>query len=156
MYCDSTATFTYQGWKYFKNATNENYYIQAVTKYGCPTLQLSKLWQVLSDSEVLFTIVMLALGGVLCFFGLKIYKPTLFIIGYLTGFAGIVVVMGEWVIRYDSESVMAYACIIVAVFFGVLTGYVTVSMPKAGFFALGVWLGVVLALLFNNAFLYKI
>lgn len=99
---------------------------------------------------------MLALGGVLCFFGLKIYKPTLFIIGYLTGFAAIIVVMGEWVIRYDSESVMAYACLIVAVFFGVLTGYVTVSVPKAGFFALGVWLGVVLALLFNNAILYKI
>lgn len=99
---------------------------------------------------------MILIGTALCFFGLKIYNPTLFIVGYITGFGGIVAIMGEFVIRYDSESIMAYACLIIAVFFGVLTGYVTVSMPKLGFFALGMWLGVVLALLCNNAFLYKI
>jgi len=100
--------------------------------------------------------VMISLGGVLCFFGLKIYKPTMFIIGYLTGFVVIVVVVGEFVIRYDSESVMAYVCLIIAVFFGVLTGYVTIKTPKIGFFALGMWLGIVIALLLNNAVLYKI
>lgn len=80
----------------------------------------------------------------------------MFIIGYMTGFGGIIIVMGEFVIRYDSESVMAYASLVIAVLFGVLTGYLTVSTPKLGFFALGMWLGVVLALLLNNAFLYKI
>lgn len=99
---------------------------------------------------------MVSIGAALCFFGLKLYKPTLFIIGYITGFGGIVAIMGEFVIRYDSDSIMAYACLIIAVLFGVLTGYVTVSLPKLGFFALGMWLGIVLALLFNNAFLYKI
>lgn len=99
---------------------------------------------------------MVALGVVLCFFGLKIYQPTMFAIGYMTGFGGIVVIMGEFVIRYDSESIMAYACLVIAVLFGVLTGYVTITLPKIGFFALGMWLGVVIALLCNNAFLYKI
>lgn len=99
---------------------------------------------------------MITLGTLLCFFGLKIYKPTMFIIGYITGFAVIVVVVGEFVIRYDSESLMAYTCLMIAVFFGVLTGYITIKNPKVGFFALGMWLGVVLALLLNNAILYKI
>lgn len=99
---------------------------------------------------------MISVGTVLCFFGLKIYKPTMFIVGFLTGFAAIVVVVGEFVIRYDSESAMAYVCLMIAVFFGVLTGYVTIKTPKIGFFALGMWLGIVMALLLNNAVLYKI
>lgn len=49
-----------------------------------------------------------------------------------------------------------YASLIIAVLFGVLMGYVTVTIPKIGFFCLGMWLGVVIALLLNNAFLYKI
>jgi len=99
---------------------------------------------------------MVCVGVILCFFGLKLYKPTMFVIGYLTGFGVIIVIMGEFVIRYDSESVMAYASLIIAVLFGVLLGYVAVSLPKIGFFALGMWLGIVLALLLNNAVLYKI
>lgn len=70
--------------------------------------------------------MMIGIGGVLCFFGLKIYNPTLFIIGFMTGFGSIVVIMGEFVIRHDSESLMAYACLIIAVLFGLLVGYVTV------------------------------
>lgn len=84
------------------------------------------------------------------------YNPTMFIMGFMTGFGGIVIATGEFVIRYNSESVMAYACLIIAVLCGVLTGYLTVSNPKIGFFALGMWLGIVLALLLNNAVLYKI
>lgn len=124
--------------------------------YGCPTLQLSKLWEVISDNKYILIVLMIGVGVLLCFFGLKIYNPTLFIIGYITGFALVVVIMGEFVIRYDSDSVMAYACLVIAMLVGVLVGYVTVSVPKAGFFALGTWLGVVIALLLYNAVLYKI
>lgn len=69
---------------------------------------------------------MICLGALLCFFGLKLYKPTMFVVGYLTGFGVIVVIMGEFVIRYDSESAMAYASLIIAIVFGVLVGYVVI------------------------------
>ncbi|KAL4450766.1 hypothetical protein ABPG74_011608 [Tetrahymena malaccensis] len=156
--CDNSEsqTLNIKGWRYIRNVTYFGIYLEATSKYGCPTLQLSKLWQILSDNSIIFSVTMVTIGAALCFFGLKLYKPTLFIIGYITGFGGIVAIMGEFVIRYDSDSIMAYACLIIAVLFGVLTGYVTVSLPKVGFFALGMWLGIVLALLFNNAFLYKI
>ncbi|KAL4495089.1 hypothetical protein ABPG72_015789 [Tetrahymena utriculariae] len=156
--CDKseTQTLNIKGWRYISNTTYFGIFLETTSQYGCPTLQLSRLWQILSDNSIIFTITMVTIGAALCFFGLKLYKPTLFIIGYITGFGGIVAIMGEFVIRYDSDSIMAYACLIIAVLFGVLTGYVTVSLPKVGFFALGMWLGIVLALLFNNAFLYKI
>lgn len=71
---------------------------------------------------------MIIIGLEMSFFGLKLYYTNLFFIGFITGFGGIVAVMGEFVIRFDSEPIMAYACLIIAVLFGFLTGYVTVTM----------------------------
>lgn len=40
--------------------------------------------------------------------------------------------------------------------FGVLLGYLTMSVKRIGIFCLGFWLGTALAFLLNNAILHKI
>ncbi|KRX01942.1 hypothetical protein PPERSA_07587 [Pseudocohnilembus persalinus] len=143
------------------NTTNvtikENtYIIEGESEYGCPVLQLSKIWEYLGEHKALFAVILVSVGILECFFGYKLLKPTLFIIGYATGFGILVAVLGEFIIGPDSNSVVVWVILIITIVFGALLGYLTMAAKRFGFMALGFWLGVVIAFLLNNAFLYKI
>jgi hypothetical protein len=52
--------------------------------------------------------------------------------------------------------IVVWVVLIIAVLFGSLLGYVAMKLPKAGFFALGFWLGIIISFMLNNAALSKI
>jgi hypothetical protein len=51
---------------------------------GCAKLTISAIWKFFDDYFYIFGIVMIILGGFLTFFGIKLFKPTLFIFGFLS------------------------------------------------------------------------
>jgi hypothetical protein len=62
----------------------------------------------------------------------------------------------EFLITPTTHIILVWVALLLAVVCGALIGYLAMTLPKLGFFALGMWLGFVLALMLNNAFLYKI
>jgi len=102
----------------------------------------------------MFSIIVIALGIVECFFGLKVLQPTLFIIGYLLGFCLLYALCAEIV---DTDNIfIVWLILLISILFGALTGYIAWSLPKIGFFCLGFFFGMVIALLLNNLVLYKV
>ncbi len=76
---------------------DNTFIIDGSSSYGCPTLQLSALSQFFEDNLVPCAIVLMALGIFECFFGYKILKPTLFLGGYITGFAFLIIILGQFI-----------------------------------------------------------
>lgn len=130
--------------------------IHAISPSGCPVLQISAIYNLIVNNKYLLGSIMIVVGLVECFFGLAILGPSLFSIGFLTGFGFLLLLFGEFIIKPTSASVLVWVLIIICVMCGCLVGYLATSLPKIGFFALGIWLGVVSALIINNLFLYKI
>lgn len=96
------------------------------------------------------------MGAIECFYGLKILPATLFIIGYFVGFGLLASIMAEFIVKPGASILIVWACLIVAILFGIFLGYITTSIRKVGFFVLGFWLGTVLSFLLYNLFIYKL
>lgn len=123
---------------------------------GCPVVVISEVYSFILDNKYIFGILSIFIGAIECFFGLRVLKPSLFIIGYLTGFGFLILIFGEFVMTPDSSVLVIWILLLISVFFGAITGYLATSLPKLGFMGLGLWFGFVLAFIINNLFLYKI
>jgi hypothetical protein len=152
--------------------------ISAKSPHACPFIQVSAVWAFIRDNNIIFGLILLAIGLSECFFGLRMLNPTLFVIGYFTGkfiypsffhqrptkqniiifigFGILVLLFAEFLITPTTHIILVWVALLLAVVCGALIGYLAMTLPKLGFFALGMWLGFVLALMLNNAFLYKI
>jgi len=56
------------------------------------------MWVFLDKNKILFSIIFVFIGIMECFFGRQLMKPTLFVLGYFTGFGVLLVIFGEFVI----------------------------------------------------------
>lgn len=102
--------------------------------------------------DVLFGVVILV-GLVQCFWGYKILKPSVFIAGAAVGgiagyYAGAAAASG-----HASEQLWAFGAMIVL---AIIVGVFLLALLEAGIFILGCVLGVTVALLLNDAVLYRI
>lgn len=127
---------------------------EADSPYGCPVLQISAIYNFLVKSQYILGILMLVIGTVECFFGLYLLGPSLFGIGFITGFGILLIFFAEFVLKPDSGSGLLWFILIVCLASGGGLGYLATSLPKIGFFGLGIWLGIVLAFILNNLVLY--
>lgn len=135
---------------------SNRYIIYSSSQYGCPKLELSKIWKFLGGQKILFTIILVVVGVVECFYGLQMLKPTLFIMGYATGFGVLIAIFGEFILRPDTKMLMVWVILVISLLFGTLLGYVTSAIPRLGFFLAGFWLGTIIAFLINNVLLFRI
>ena len=81
--------------------------------------------------------MLICIGAVECFYGLKILPATLFIIGYLVGFGLIASIMAEFIVKPGASILLVWASLIIAMLSGIFLGYITTSIRKVGFFVLG-------------------
>jgi hypothetical protein len=54
--------------------------VEADTKYGCPVYESHYLVQMLDNFKYLYVVLAFVIGLVECFYGHKIFKPTLFLV----------------------------------------------------------------------------
>ena len=100
--------------------------------------------------------MLICIGAVECFYGLKILPATLIIIGYLVGFGLIASIMAEFIVKPGASILLVWASLIIAMLSGIFLGYITTSIRKVGFFVLGFWLGTIISFLLYNMFIYKL
>lgn len=130
--------------------------ISGKSKNGCPMLQISAIYNFIVNNKYILGCIMLVGGVIECFFGLAMLGPSLFTIGFVSGFGFLLVLFGEFVIKPTTNSYVIWVLVIICIAVGICLGYLATSLTKIGFFALGVWLGVVIAFCINSLFLYKI
>lgn len=126
------------------------------SKQGCPVLQLSAIYNFIVNNKYILGCIMIIIGGIECFFGLAMLGPSLFSIGFFTGFGFLLILFGEFMIKPTTNSYLVWTLIVICIAVGICLGYLATSLPKIGFFALGIWLGVVIAFIINSLFLYEI
>lgn len=97
----------------------------------------------------------IAVGLGLCLFGHYLRFMTMFTVGFVSGFGGLVIILSDFVLEHDSESNVVFVLTLISVAFGILMAYLTTTVRRIGIFFLGMWVGVIMALFLNNTFLYK-
>lgn len=66
----------------------ENQYnLKIKSKFACPYLQFSAIWDFITTYRWFFIIIMVGVGIIECFFGRRLLNPTFFITGFGTGAA---------------------------------------------------------------------
>lgn len=135
---------------------HNTFFVKGRSSSGCPIVQISEVYQFILDYKYIFGIISILIGIFECFFGLALLKPSLFCIGYLSGFGFLILIFGEFVISPSSSILFIWLLLLISVLFGAISGFLATSLPKFGFMALGFWFGIILAFLINNLFLYKI
>ena len=69
-------------------SNSENQYnLKIKSKFACPYLQFSAIWDFITTYRWFFIIIMVGVGIIECFFGRRLLNPTFFITGFGTGAA---------------------------------------------------------------------
>lgn len=110
----------------------------------------------MTDHKYVFAGVLGSVGVFLAFLGMKLYKPTLFLIGcLLTTVIGSLVLFTIFV-KQDSPTWYAYAIMGVCFILGLIIGYLCTLMESTGVFMIGGWLGSVIGVIVFDVFLIHI
>lgn len=120
-------------------------YLTGRSSSGCPVLQFSTLYSFVDSHKNIFAILAIIFGFIECFFGLAVLKPSIFFIGYLSGFGFLMLIFNEFLLKPDSSVLFLWILLLFSVMVGTMIGYVATALPKIGFMGLGLWLGFVLA-----------
>ena len=120
-------------------------YLTGSSSSGCPVLQFSTLYSFADDHKNIFALLAIVFGFIECFFGLAVLKPSIFFIGYLSGFGFLMLIFNEFILKPDSSVLILWILLLFSVMVGTMVGYVATALPKIGFMGLGLWLGFVLA-----------
>lgn len=141
---------------YTFDANTFTYTVNMETTHGCPLLTLDQVSQFIDDNKIVFCIVGCILGLLLAFLGLKLFLPTLFLAGFVSGFFVCLFTFFGVVLAPDSRESTKWILVAFAIVLGCALGYITVKANKFGIFIIGAWLGVIISLILYNAVLYKI
>jgi hypothetical protein len=126
-------------------------YINASSTYACPKFSAQLLWQFMEKYKALFVPIFIIIGLFECFFGLKMLKPTLFMVGALASFFLIMIFFFTIFVHADTTTKTEMILFGVALLPALAIGYVCVQFEKVGIFGLGAWLGVFLGLILYEA-----
>jgi len=138
------------------NETIFTYVIDMETEHGCPIITLDQVSQFVEDNKIVFTVIGCIIGLLIAFLGLKLFLPTLFAAGFISGFLITLFTFFGYVVTTDSRESTKWILFVFACILGALFGFVTVKANKFGIFVIGCWLGTIISLLLYNAILYKI
>jgi len=100
----------------------------------------------------ILAVAAIAAGVVICVSGYKLFRPTLFVIGFALGGVLIAVAAEE---IFKNKSWVVTASWIAFVVGGLIIGFLVISLYKLSIFIAGAVGGVLLAMLINTSFGYK-
>lgn len=122
---------------------DNKYTVSGRSQYGCPIMQVSSLLSFIEEYKYLFGILLLLMGGVVCFYGFRLLIPVLFIFGYMTGFLFVMLIFGEFILSQQVTQLLLFICILIAIIIGSIIGYVFIKLPRIAYTVVGVWLAIV-------------
>ena len=124
------------------------------SKHGCKKLDINALWRWCEANWWILAIVLIVGGGFEWVLGQKMFKPTLFITGTLSVLTIVMFFFYAWVLPYSTASWLVWLIGAIGLILGLVAGFFLAKLAKIGIAALGAWVGVILALIIHEAFLY--
>jgi len=124
------------------------------SKAGCKVASLNGLWKWFDNNKWPMFAVFLGVGFFVCFFGRRLFKPMLFIVGVLVSVSLVWLIFYSTFLKEDTKSWVGWVVLGCSFLLGLIIGCVLMKLAKLGAFLLAAWGGFSLALLIYNAFLY--
>ena len=120
---------------------------------GCG-IELSYIWEWVTENEWVLFAIALVVGIFICFFGLKLYDPIFFIGGCLATIFVILLIFYSTFLKSTTEDWVVWTVFGSSLLIGLLVGYIVMKISVLGAAVLAFGGGFVLALLIWNTFLY--
>lgn len=89
--------------------TEEKITIEANSLYGCPAFEVSNLWAVFLDNQILFGVILFVLGLYMLFYGRVTIEVTIFVGIFFISFAVVGSIFTLFVSPYSSTFVMYFS-----------------------------------------------
>jgi hypothetical protein len=123
---------------------------------GCDLISNSPIWAYLDKAEPYFGIVGIVVGFIVCFYGLKLLKPCLFLGGLLSCMAaGLLFCYLIYASSIDDFTSTFYYFLGGGFVIGVIVGWLLARFVKVGAAVLAGWGGFCLGIILNEAFLFR-
>lgn len=132
------------------NVSTINAYGQSY--YGCPYFTINQFMKFLNNYKALFVVVAVLLGFFVTFYGLKMFNIAIFCIATITT----TFICGELFyefVKFNATSTTLWVVFFVCLVIGLIMGYLAIAFEKAGFFALGAALGVIVGMILYQGIL---
>lgn len=123
---------------------------------SCPKLSGSFIVEFFDRFSVITAIVAILIGIVQCFYGYRLYRPTVFLLGFLLAFMVIVLFLFEIWAGPASPSYKGYVIVIFAIITGILFGFLVAAVAWVAIVVSGAILGFFLSTFLYTLYLYKI
>lgn len=101
----------------------------------------------------IFAVAVIIAGAVICVAGYKLFRPALFVVGFVLG--GVLIAMAAEEI-FKNKSWVVTASWIAFIIGGILVGVLVITFYQVSIFVAGAAAGVIIAMLINTSFGYKI
>ena len=98
----------------------------------------------MKDNKYFFIVVFICLGILECYFGKRLFKPTLFIAGWILAFIFCMYVIITFFYSSSTTSVQSYIYLGVASIVGIIFGCLAIVFAKIGLVFLGALTGFVI------------
>lgn len=141
-----------------------NFLVDGEGKASCPILGASTFYAMLGQYKYLYAIIAIVIGVVECFFGFRLFKPTLFLVkiyliiqmGFILGFiSSALFLVSIWTGNNTPQS-RGYIILGFSFFVGITIGFLVYSLARIGLMVTGSVLGLFLGLILYNLLLHKI
>jgi len=122
-------------------SNQENYAAYASGKQGCPVFAFYQLANFVTKYKVIFIIAGIVIGVFVGLFGLRLFKPTLFLTAFVVVFLLMAFILFTFALGTTPTAAQQWGCLVGALILGILAGILLVKLEKVGVFFLGAWLG---------------
>lgn len=122
---------------------------------GCPVTSVNAIWTFLGKYTGLWGALLMATGFVLTFFGRKLFKPTICVVGTAVFVFCSLLFFYSVFFNANTKTYVGWIVLILSILVGSVIGLVLAKMSRIGVAVLAGWGGVTLGLILYSAFLYK-
>ena len=112
------------------------------------------IWRWVDKYYWIVAIAMFLVGLFELVLGLKMFKPTLFIIGTITVLGFIMMIFYSWFLPRTTATWVTWLILAVGLGLGLIAGFFLTKVLRIGVAAAGAWAGVMIALLIHEMFMY--
>ena len=123
--------------------------------FGCPVTSFNAIWTFLGKYKGLWGCLLITFGFILAFFGRKLFKPTLWLVGTTVFVFLSLLFFYSVFFNANTKTYVGWIVLILSLIVGSVVGLLLVKMSRLGVAILAGWGGFTLGLILYSAFLYK-
>lgn len=157
LHCDPNATeYVWDDPLPAFNEINGTFIINGRGAASCAKLSGSFIVEFFNKFSYLTAIIAIAIGLFQCFYGYRLYRPTVFLLGFILAFLVLVLFLFEIWTGPDSPSYKGYVIVAFAIVAGILFGFLVASIAWVAVVVSGAVLGFFLSTFIYTLALYSI